>query len=88
LSDALALTCTVALTVAPLLGAVIDTAGAVVSGVLFATVTCTEADVVLFPAASRATAVSVCDPFVAVVVFHETAYGADVSSTARADPSR
>ena len=36
------------------------------------TVTVTAADVVVLPAASRATAVSVWLPFVAVVVFHDT----------------
>src|SRR5207244_11299480 len=37
--------------------------------------------------ASRATAVSVCEPFVAVVVSHATEYGADVSSVPRFAPS-
>ena len=39
------------------------------------------------PAASRATAVSVCGPLPAVVVFHETEYGAVVSSLPRFAPS-
>ena len=47
---------------------------------LLATVTVTVADVVVLPAASRATAVSVCEPLLAVVVSHETEYGAVVSS--------
>src|SRR5687768_6528576 len=53
------------------------TVGAVLS---LATVTVTGAEVVRLPAASRATAVSVCDPFVAVFVFHGAEYGAVVSS--------
>src|SRR6185436_1289671 len=57
-------------TVAPLAGAVIATVGSVVSGLL--TVTVTFVAVAVFPAASRATAVSVWLPFVAVVVFHVT----------------
>ena len=36
------------------------------------TVTVTGADVVLFPAASRAVAERVCEPLLTVVVFHET----------------
>ncbi len=39
------------------------------------------------PAASRATAVKVCEPAVAVVVFHEVAKGALVSSAPKAAPS-
>src|SRR3989338_8031520 len=37
------------------------------------TVTETKLDVVIFPAASRALDVNVCEPLVAVVVFQETA---------------
>jgi hypothetical protein len=51
--------------VPPLLG---EGAGA---GELFATVTVTLLLVVLFPAASRATAESVWDPFPTVAVFQE-----------------
>ena len=55
--------------------------------VVFETVTLTRADVVVLPAASRATAVSVWAPLVAVVVFQETAKGATVSSAPRLAPS-
>ena len=67
LSDAVAETVTVPPTVAPPAGAVIDTVGGVVSGLF--TVTVTVVDVVVLPAASRATAVSVCVPLATVVVF-------------------
>ena len=60
----------------------IDTVGAWLS-----TVTVTDADVVALPAASRATAVNTCDPFETAVVSHDTANGADVSSTPRLAPS-
>src|SRR6267378_1828328 len=61
------------------------TVGVVVS---FETVTVTAAAVAVLPAASRATAVSVCEPLLAVVVSQETAYGgAVVSSTPRLAPS-
>src|SRR5687768_3039907 len=53
------------------------TVGAVLS---LATVTVTGAEVVLLPAASRATAVSVCEPLVAVLVFQGMEYGAVVTS--------
>jgi len=82
LSDALALTVTVLETVAPDPGAVIATVGGALS-----TVPVTVADVVWFPAASRATAVRVCDPLLAVAVSHETEYGAVVSSAPRLAPS-
>src|SRR5882762_1180694 len=71
-------------TVAPFAGAVMLTVGGVVS---LNTVTVTAAAVAVLPAASRATAVSVCEPLFAVVVFQETAYGAVVSSTPRLAPS-
>ena len=48
----------------------------------------TAADVVLFPAASRASAVNVCEPFAVLVVSHETEYGAAVSSAPSVTPSR
>src|SRR5882672_3402718 len=88
LSEALALTAIVPETVAPLAGAVMLTAGGVVSGggALF-TVTVTAAEVVRFPAASRATAVRVCWPLLDPVVLTEIAYGAVVSSAPRAVPS-
>ena len=44
--------------------------GGVVSSV-FETIKLTEEDVVVLPAASLATAVRMCEAFVAVVVFHE-----------------
>src|ERR1051326_2168290 len=59
----------------------------IVLPVLFPTVTVTAADVVVLPAASRATAVSVCDALLAAVVSHEVAYGALVSSAPRFAPS-
>src|SRR4029077_3642424 len=73
LSDALAVTVVVPETVAPPAGAVTLTVGPVVS---LKTVTVTAADVVVLPAASRATAVSVCDALLAVVVSHAIEYGA------------
>jgi Glycosyl transferase 4-like domain len=48
----------------------------------------TAADVAVLPATSRATAVSVCEPFDVSVVSHETAHGAAVSSVPSATPSR
>src|SRR6266571_312339 len=66
LSEALALTVVVPLTVAPLIGAVIATVGAALS-----TVTVTALLVVVLPAASRATALRVWEPSLAVVVFQE-----------------
>src|SRR5437879_13874527 len=54
-----------------------------VGGVVSATVTLTAAAVAVFPAASRATAVRVCAPLLAVVVFHERVYGAVVTSAPR-----
>src|SRR5467141_3104277 len=68
LSEALAVTVIVAETVAPEAGEVMLTVGAVVS---LNTVTVTGAEVVRLPAASRATAVRVCEALLAVVVFHE-----------------
>jgi hypothetical protein len=68
LSDALAVTVVVPLAVAPFAGAVMLTVGGVGS---FDTVTVTAAAIVVLPEASRATAVSVCEPLLAVVVFHE-----------------
>jgi hypothetical protein len=61
-------------TVAPSAGEVIDTLGAVVSGGgPFDTVTVIGDDVRVLPAASRATAVSACDPLAVSVVFQVTA---------------
>src|SRR5439155_5160668 len=87
LSEASAVTFVVPETVAPLGGAVIDTVGGVVSGAPLETVTVTGSEVFLFPAASRATAVSVCEPFEVFVVSQEIWYGATVSSAPRFDPS-
>ena len=69
MSEALAVTLVVPPTVAPETGEVMLTVGGVVS---LNTVTVTAAEVVRLPAASRATAVSVCEPLLAVVVFQET----------------
>src|SRR5436190_1920837 len=55
--------------------------------VVLLTVTLCEAAVVVLPAASRATAVSVCVPLVAVVVFHAVEYGLMVSSAPKFAPS-
>jgi hypothetical protein len=57
LSDALAVTLTVPLTVFPLAGALIETVGGVVSGTVLSTFTETAALVVELPAPSVATAV-------------------------------
>src|SRR5439155_21030177 len=57
------------------------------TGGALSTVTLTAAEVALFPVASRATAVTLCKPLLAVVVFQETEYGATVSSTPRIAPS-
>src|SRR6266853_4567729 len=88
LSEALAVTVTVPDTVWPLPGEVMLTAGGVVSGGgALDTVTVTGAEVVWLPAASRATAVMVCEPLAAPVVFQETEYGALVSSAPKLAPS-
>src|SRR5437867_12429549 len=57
------------------------------TGDALSTVTLTAADVAVFPAASRATAVKVWDPLTASVVFHEREYGAAVTSAPRFAPS-
>ena len=51
------------------------------------TVIVTGAEVVRLPAASRATAVRVCEPLLAEVVFQEIEYGAVVSSPPPLTPS-
>src|SRR2546426_2616060 len=51
------------------------------------TVTLPAAAVAVLPAASRATAVRVCTPLLAAVVFHERTYGAVVASPPRLAPS-
>src|SRR6059036_790110 len=58
-----------------------------ITGVVLSTVTPTAAAVAVFPAASRATAVRLCVPLAAKVVFQETEYGATVSSAPRLTPS-
>src|SRR6185295_1814733 len=85
LSEAVADTAIAPATVAPGAGAVTATVGAVVSVLL--TVTVTAADVVVLPAASRATAVSVCVPLTTEVVFQVWLYVLAVSSAPRFAPS-
>src|SRR5262249_32539082 len=51
------------------------------------TVTVTACEVVVLPAASRATAVSVCAPLTNAVVFHDVVYGLAVASAPTFDPS-
>src|SRR5438132_256924 len=57
------------------------------TGGALSTVTLTAAEVAVLPAASRATAVTLCAPLLVVVVFQEIEYGATVSSTPRSAPS-
>ena len=87
LSAAVAVTLTAPATVAPAAGALSDTVGGVVSATGLFTVTVRVAEVVTLPAASRATALSVCAPLLAVVVFQVIEYGATVSSAPRLTPS-
>src|SRR2546426_300911 len=72
-------------TVAPGLGEVMLTVGAVVS---LKTTTLTGLEVNRSPSASRATAVKVWAPLLVVVVSQGTEYGAVVSSAPRSTPSR
>src|SRR5207253_918899 len=74
-------------TFVPLAGAVIETVGGVVSDVALPTVTLTAAEVAVFPAASRATAVKVWDPLLAVVVIQARVQRAAVISEPRLTPS-
>src|SRR5207249_2162090 len=67
---------------APVTGAV-----SVMVGGLLSTTIVTEAEVVVLPAASRATAVSVWLPFAAVVVVHTRLYGLVVTSDPSGAPS-
>jgi hypothetical protein len=84
----LAATVTVADTVAPFVGEVIPTVGGAVSGGgAFDTVTVTGAEILELPAASRATAVMLCAPLLAIAVFQEAEYGAVVSSAPKLTPS-
>ena len=87
LSAAVAVTATEPATVVPAVGALSDTVGGVVSAATLFTVTLTAVDVVTLPATSRATALSVCTPLLAVVLFQAIEYGAVVSSTPRLTPS-
>ena len=72
LSEASALIVIVPTTVLPAAGEVMETVGGAQSEPSFDTVTATGLEVVAFPAASRAVAVSVCEPLPAVVVSHGT----------------
>src|SRR5438034_60042 len=87
LSPAVAVTLMLLPVHAPFDGLLITIVGGVVSVPVLFTVTVTGDDVVVLPAASRAVAVSVCVPFVAVFVSHEIEYGAVVSSALRLAPS-
>src|SRR5438046_1260543 len=58
-----------------------------VGGLALETVTVTGAEAVRRPAASRATAVKVCGPLLALVVFHEVEYGGAVTSGPAFTPS-
>ena len=80
-SDAEAVTATVPATCAPPAGEVMLTVGAVVSAAAASdpTITVTGAEVPTFPAASRPSARSVCDPSPASFEFQRTLYGAFVS---------
>src|SRR5205807_1315850 len=82
LSVALAETVIVPATEAPAVGAVSETVGGALS-----TVTLTTAEVAVFPAASRATAVRLWTPLEVVMLVHETEYGAAVTSAPRLAPS-
>src|SRR5688572_27227255 len=85
LSEAFALNVTVPETVAPLDGAVSETVGACVSPL--PTTIVRAADVVMFPAASRATAVTECVPLPTRAEFHERLNGELVSSVPAFAPS-
>src|SRR5258708_6660297 len=84
LSDAVAVTVIVPARVVPDAGDAMLTIGGVVS---LNTVTVTGAEVYSRPIKSRATAIKVCEPLLAAVVFHEIEYGALVSSAPRLAPS-
>src|SRR5207247_908741 len=74
-------------TEAPATGAVMETAGGVVSGTRLLTVTLTAAEVAALPAASLAAAVTLWLPFALKVVFQDIEYGAVVTSAPRFTPS-
>src|SRR2546423_799237 len=71
--------------VAPAVGVVIETVGA--GGPALAEVTVTPGDVPCWPTESVAMAVSTCEPFPAVVLFHEIEYGAALTTPPRFTPS-
>ena len=75
LSEAIADTAIVAETVEPSAGFVRETAGGTVSGAALLTVKETGEDAAWLPAASRAAAVNVCEPFAAAVVSQSMEYG-------------
>jgi len=75
LSEAAAATVMLPVTACPAVGLVMETVGAVRSTVML-----TPAEVVLFPAASRATAVRVWAPTASDEVLSEMLYGDAVSS--------
>src|SRR5712692_1069609 len=58
-----------------------------ISGGVLSTVTLTAAEVAVFPAASRATAVRVWAPSATKVVFQEIEYGVEVTSAPKLTPS-
>src|SRR3989442_1703901 len=60
---------------------------ALIRGGALSPVTVTAVEVAVLPAASRATAVRVCAPLLAVVVIQERVYGAAVTSAPRFAPS-
>jgi hypothetical protein len=86
LSLAVAESVTVPVILAP--GLVNETIGAVVSGMMLVTVPVTAVEVVLFPAASYAFAVSEYEPFVNWVVSHDKLndVGPVVSVPSNVDP--
>jgi hypothetical protein len=89
LSDALAVSVIVPLTVVLLAGVVTLAVGAVVSGTVFCTFTVIVVELPTLPAASRAVARIVCVPFATVAEFQFELYGA-VESFEKAveEPSR
>src|SRR5688572_4020053 len=85
-SDAVAVIGTVPVTCPPLAGDVIVTEGAFVSAA--DPMTTVTADRPTFPAASRASARIVCDPFAASLLFQRALYGAFVSVPTTAPSTR
>jgi hypothetical protein len=87
LSEAVAETVVEPETMEPEVGAVMEMEGIVVSATILFTVTITLEEVILFPAASLATAVRVCEALEAVVLSQEIEYELVVSSLPRFEPS-